>query len=155
MGSLARRSTRGRSQKAGRNSKVTKSMCLMLVSPSRNPVRKAPYEAQIKYHNLPVGRRQLRRKLKEYTKGGQRYKCAFVKKKISDKNLEERRIHRAAHKDLPIIGHFDHVIYTDEVHVDPSSMIQEEVLREEGHRYDTENIQERGQLTGVRFHVAG
>jgi hypothetical protein len=34
-------------------------------------------------------------------------------------------------------------------------MIQEEVLREEGHRYDTENIQERGQLTGVRFHVAG
>jgi hypothetical protein len=31
----------------------------------------------------------------------------------------------------------------------------EEVLREEGHRYDTENIQEKGQLTEVRFHVAG
>jgi hypothetical protein len=92
----------------------------MLVSLSRNPVRKAPYKAQIKHYNLPVKRRQLRRKLKEYTKEGQRYKCAFVKKKISDKNLEERRIHRDAHKDLPIIGHFDHIIYTDEVHVNLS-----------------------------------
>jgi hypothetical protein len=68
IGSLAQRSTRGRSQKARRKSKVIKSMCLMFVSLSRNPVRKAPYEAQIKHYNLPVKRRQLRRKLKEYTK---------------------------------------------------------------------------------------
>lgn len=54
-----------------------------------------------------------------------------------------------------IISHFDHVIYTDEAHVDPPSIIQEEVLREERHQYDTENIQERGQLTGVLFFVAG
>jgi hypothetical protein len=39
-----------------------------------------------------------------------------------------------------IISHFDHVIYTDEAHVDPPSIIQEEVLREERHQYDTENI---------------
>jgi transposase len=127
----------------------------MLVSPSRNPVRKTPYETQIKYHNLPVKRRQLRQKLKKYTKGGQRYKYAFVKKKISDKNLEKRRIHRDAYKDLTIISHFDYVIYTDKAHVNPLSIIQEEVLREEGHRYDTENIQERGQLTEVRFYIAG
>jgi hypothetical protein len=82
----------------------------------------------------------LRRKLKEYTKGGQRYKYAFVKKKISDKNLEKRRIYGDAHKDLPIIGHFDHVIYTDKAHVNPLSMIQKDVLREEGHWYNTEYI---------------
>jgi hypothetical protein len=82
----------------------------------------------------------LHRKLKEYTKGGQRYKCAFAKKKISDKNLEGRQIYENTHKDLLIIGHFDYVIYTDKPHVDPPSMIQEEVLREERHQYDTENI---------------
>ena len=82
----------------------------------------------------------MRRKLKEYTKGGQRYKCAFVKKNISDKNLEERQIYETTHKDFHIISHFDHVIYTDEAHVDPPSIIQEDVLREERHQYDTENI---------------
>jgi hypothetical protein len=75
----------------------------------------------------------LRRKLKEYSKGGERYKCAFVKKKISDKNLEQRQIYENTHKDLLIIGHFGYVIYTDEAHVDPLSIIQDKVLREKRH----------------------
>ena len=48
MGSLAYRRTRNQgSTKLGRPSKVTKSMCEMLVDPVRNPVRKQPYKAQI------------------------------------------------------------------------------------------------------------
>jgi transposase len=78
IGSLAKRKTWQRSQVLGRKSKVTKSMCKMLVSPTRNPVRKQPYKAQISYHKIPVKRRELQRKLKEHTKGGGRYMCAFV-----------------------------------------------------------------------------
>jgi transposase len=89
MGSLAYRSLRKRSTNLGRPSKVTKSMCQMLVDPERNPVRDQLYEAQIEFHGIPVKKRQLQRKLKEHTNGGQRYKCAFVKKTISDKNKNE------------------------------------------------------------------
>jgi len=57
MGPIAKRKTRQRSQVLRRKSKVTKSMCKLLVSPSRNPVRKQPYKAQIAYHKIPVKRR--------------------------------------------------------------------------------------------------
>jgi len=74
IGSLAHRKTRQRSKVLGRRSSVSKETCKMLVSPRRNPVRDQPYEAQIDYYNLPIKPRQLQRKFKEYTKGGQRYK---------------------------------------------------------------------------------
>ncbi|KUJ14223.1 uncharacterized protein LY89DRAFT_720584 [Mollisia scopiformis] len=67
MGILAYRHTRGRSGKLGKPSKVTKAMCKKLVDPARNPVRNQPYEAQIAYHKIPCKKRQLQRKLKEYT----------------------------------------------------------------------------------------
>ncbi|PQE05359.1 Transposable element Tc3 transposase protein [Rutstroemia sp. NJR-2017a BBW] len=68
MGEEAKRHTRARSKVLGHNSRVTKSICKMLVSPSKNPVRKQPLEAQIAYHKIPVQKRQLQRKLKEHTK---------------------------------------------------------------------------------------
>ena len=154
MGSLARRSTRGRSTTLGRRSKITKSMCKMLVDPSRNPVRRQPYDAQIAYHNIPCKKRQLQAKLKEHTKKGQRYKCAFVKKVVSEKNERERETYGHKHTDKPLIGFWDHIFFTDEAHVDPTSLVQEEVLREQGTRYNEENIQYRPQKNGVKFHVA-
>ncbi|PQE27706.1 spastin protein [Rutstroemia sp. NJR-2017a WRK4] len=90
MGAMAKRKLRPRSKILGRTSKVTKSMCKMLVSPSRNPVRKQPLEAQIKFHNLPVKPRQLGRKLREHTKKGTRYLCAFIEKIITEKNHKDR-----------------------------------------------------------------
>jgi hypothetical protein len=45
LGSIAYRSSRKRSTKLGRPSKVTKPMCKMLVNPAQNPVRDQPYEA--------------------------------------------------------------------------------------------------------------
>ena len=62
----------------------------MLISPRRNPVRDQPYEAQIDYYNLPIKPRQLQRKLKEHTKGGQRHKQAYIKKELSAGNLKLR-----------------------------------------------------------------
>ena len=44
--------------------------------------------------------------------------------------------------------------FTDEAHIDPSSKPQGLILREQGTRYNTENIQERPEKEGVRLHVA-
>ena len=154
MGSEWKRRTRPKSQMLGRNSRVTRSMCKRLVSPSQNPVRKQPFEAQIAYHNIPARKRQLQRKLKEYTRGGGRYKCAFVKKVISRKNCEERATYGREHIYDPLFGFFDHIVYTDEAHVDPTSQAQGRVTREQGTRDNPENIEERPPLKGVRFHIA-
>lgn len=154
LGQEAKKPTRQRSSILGRKSKVTKSMCTMLVSPSQNPVRKHPYETQIAYHNLPVKTRQLQRKLKEYTKGGARYICAFVKKEISPANKTKREEYGYEHLYQPLFGFFDHIVFTDEAHVDPTSQARGRVLRELGTRNNPENIEEREPLQGVRFHIA-
>jgi hypothetical protein len=154
MGSEAKRRTRPRSSILGANSRVTKAECKMLVSPSRNPVRKQPLDTQIAYHGLKVKERQLQRKLKEYTKGGGRYKCAFIKKVISKKNRQERGTYGNDHVYDPLFGFFDHIVYTDEAHIDPTSQAQGRVLREQGTRDNPENIEERLPLKGVRFHIA-
>lgn len=152
-GSLAKRRTRSSSKILGRKSKVNSRVCKTLVS-LRNPYRKQPLEAQITAFNIPVGKRQLQRKLKEHTKGGGRYLCAFVKKIISAKNKAQREKYGSDHVWSPLFGFFDHIIYTDEAHIDPTSQSQGRVLREQGTRDKPENIEERLPLKGVRFHIA-
>lgn len=154
MGSEAKRRTRPRSGILGGNSKVSKAMCKMLVSPSQNPVRKQPLDTQIAFHGIQVKTRQLQRKLKEHTKGGGRYLCAFVKKTFSKKNRKNRTLYGENHLYDPLFGFFDHIVYTDEAHVDPTSQTQGRVLREQGTRDNPENIEERPPLKGVRFHIA-
>lgn len=102
LGSPSYRRTRKLSDRLGRGSGISKETCQMLVSPSRNPVRDQDYDAQIAHHNLPVKRRQLQRKLKEHTNGGQRYKQAYVQKKISQKNRGERIHYGVEHQNKTI-----------------------------------------------------
>ena len=90
----------------------------MLCSPSRNPVCKQPYEAQIEYHKLPVQRRQLQYKLRELTKKGGRYKCAFVKKVISAKNYTNRATYGETYLYDPLFSFFDYIVYIDEAYID-------------------------------------
>jgi hypothetical protein len=92
--------------------------------------------------------------LKEHTKGGGRYKCAFVKKEISHKNRAERTTYGEINIYQPIFGFWDHNIYTDEAHIDPTSQAQGMIAREQGTRDNPENIEERPSLKGVRFHIA-
>ena len=94
----------------------------MLVSPRRNPVRDQLYEAQIDYHKLPVKRRQLVRKLKEHTNDGQRYKQAYIQKEILTKNRKLRTSYGEEHKDKTVHDFWQFVFFTDEAHVDPSSL---------------------------------
>ena len=154
MGSLAYRTTRKISKKLGRRSKVTKAICQKLVDPARNPVRNQPYEAQIAYHQIPYKKRQLQRKLKEHTNGGQIYKCTFVKKTISYKNKDKRVAYGEEHKDKPVEDFWSYIFFTDEAHIDPSAQQAPGILRELGKRYDDKNIVERGEKEGVKFHVA-
>jgi hypothetical protein len=126
----------------------------MLVDPARNPIRDQPYEAQIAYHKIPVQKRQLQRKLREYTNGGQIYKCAFVRKEISRKNKAERVSYGQQHKDKTIEDFWSYVLFTDEAHIDPSAQQAPGILRERAKPYDDENIVERGERKGVKFHVA-
>ena len=154
LGSLAYRHTRKLSSNLGRRSKVTKSICKMLVSPSRNPVRTQPFDAQIAYHKIPVQRRQLMKKLREHTNGGQIYKAAFVKKEISKKNKDERVSYGEEHKDKTVDDFWRYIFFTDEAHIDPTAQQAPGVLRERGKRYDDENIAERGERKGVKFHIA-
>ena len=154
MGSMAVRRTRQVSTKLGRPSKISKSTCKMLVNPRRNPVRNQPYEVMIQHFKLPVGPRQLQRKLREHTKGGRRYKCAFVKKVVSHKNREERTAYGWRHGDKTIDDFWAYKVFTDEAHIDPNSRAVGDILREEGTRYDVENIEERPPRAGSKFHIA-
>ena len=79
---------------------------------------------------------------------------AFVKKQVSAKNKEERVTYREEHRDDTINEYWSHVVFTDEAHVDPKSQRVGEILREEGHRYDNENIIERVEREGIAFHIA-
>jgi hypothetical protein len=57
--------------------------------------------------------------------------------------------------DKSVKDFWQYIFFTDEAHIDPSSIGQGSILRERGHRYDVENIQERLEKTGVRLHVRG
>ncbi len=91
--------------------------------------------------------------MKELTKEGGRYLCAFIKKIISDKNQEERTTYGDTHLYASLFNFFDHIVYTDEAHVDPTSQAQDRVMREQETRDLSENIKERPPLKGVQFHI--
>ena len=154
-GSKAYRRTRKRSEILGRKSRVSKETCKLLISPSRNPIRDQTYEAQIKYHDIDIKPRALRTQLAKHTKNAKRYKMAYVKKKISPKNKSERMEYGETHQDKDLKGFWAQVVWTDEFHLDPSAQGQGYILREEGTRTDSENIQERGSKSGNTLHVAG
>lgn len=153
LGSPAYHRTRKLSDNLGPHPKVSADTCKMLVSPSRNKVRDQQLEAQIEYHKLPVKKRALQNRLKANTNKGQRYKMAYIKKRLSLKNRGERIHYGAEHQHKTVHDFWQYVYFTDEAHLDPSSQAQGYILREQGTRLDPENIQERGEKTGVTLHV--
>jgi hypothetical protein len=53
-----------------------------------------------------------------------------------------------------IEDHWAYRVITDEAHIDPNSRAVGDVLREEGTRYDVENVEERPPRVGSKFHIA-
>lgn len=77
--------------------------------------------------------------------------CAFVRKVILSANKAKRVQYGDDHILDPLLGFFDHIVYTDEAHVDPTSQARHRILREAGKRDEPEDIVERPPLKGVRF----
>jgi hypothetical protein len=77
-----------------------------------------------------------------------------VKKKISDINRTLRTRYGEEYKGKTVYDFWQFHFFTDEAHIDSFSMYQDNILREQGRRYDTENIQERGEKTGVKLYIA-
>ena len=92
--------------------------------------------------------------MKEHINSSQIYKYTFVKKEISSKNKDERVEYREEHKDKTIEDFWSYIFFTNEAHLDPSAQQAPGILRERGKQYDDENIMERGEKEGVKFHVA-
>jgi hypothetical protein len=67
-------------------------------------------------------------------------KIAFVKKEISDKNKAERVNYGYKYKDKSIEDYWSYIFFSDEAHVDPTSLCAGDILREREIRYDDENI---------------
>lgn len=68
------------------------------------------------------------------------YKMAYVKKKISPANKKKREDFGEEHKDKTVEDFWHLLIFTGEVHIDPSLVKTGSVLRERGGRTDPDNI---------------
>ena len=94
----------------------------MLVDPAQNSKRTFSLDAQLYFYDIKVKPRALQVALKKYTKGGRKYKQAYVGKEISKANKALRAAHGEAHKDKPLIGFWDGIFFTDEAHINPSAL---------------------------------
>jgi len=106
------------------------------------------------HHDINASVRTLQRALKKNTRESQMYKQAYTNKVISAKNLAERVEYGKEHGDKSIDDFWQYIFFTDEAHIDPTSVRQGLILRELGTRYDPPNIGQRPPLKGVRLHIA-
>ena len=154
LGDIAQRRTRPLSNNLGRKETVPKETYKFLVS-NENSVRDQLYDYQIEYHELGVSARTLQRGLKRHTRGAQRFKRAFTRKTLREVNRKKRYKFGKQFEDETVDTFWQFLFFTDEAHIDPSSQGVGHILREEGTRYDTENIQQIPALEGVKLHIAG
>lgn len=96
----------------------------------------------------------MQRKIKQYTKRSRKYKQAFVRKVLSTFQIAARIAYAEQYVGQSFDECFKYVMFTDEAHIDPTSQRVGQILREEGTRYDDENIQRRVAKSGSRFHIA-
>jgi hypothetical protein len=155
LGDLAWHKTRKLSNKLGEPEHATKEEIQAIISPSRNPVRDQCLEAQINFLQINLKPRQVRNRLKKDTNGGGIYKAAFVGKELSQKNIEERIKYGKLWRPYTLSEHWWWIFFTDEAHIDPSSMAAPTVARELGKRYKPENIAQRPKKKGTKWHIAG
>ena len=152
QGSPAYQRSRKLSERLGRQPILTNDQIQRLLSPS-NPVRNQHYEHQIQHFNLSCCVHTLQETLHRSTKNARRYKSMQVKQ-LSKKNKEQRKKYGQEHQNKTIDDFWSRVFFTDEAHIDPSEVFQQFILREEGTRYESENIQELPEKKGVVLHIA-
>lgn len=147
--------TRKLSDKLGRPERVSVKQVRAFVDPAKNPHRDEVLDAQIEYFKVDIKPRQLRKRLRRDTRDGRQYKQAFVQKVISPKNKHEQEIYSQEHQDKTITEFWAQVFFTDEAYIDPTSQSASLILRERGTQYNDENIQQRGEKKGTKWHISG
>ena len=119
----------------------------------KNEVRDQCYEHQIEIHQLGCSVRCLQTSLRQRRRNAKLYSKAKVKW-VSPRNKDIRQDYGHDHGDEDVEHFWAFVGWTDEAHVDPTAMGAGHVLREEGTRYDSENVTEIPPLQGVVLHMS-
>ena len=119
----------------------------------KNPVRDQTWDVQIDHFQLNCTKRTMQRACKRRTPKAGRYRMLKVKE-ISPKNRKLRVEYGHRHKDETIESFWQYVHFTDEAHADPGELYSKRVLREEGTRYEPENMQSMPYMKGVKLHFA-
>ena len=114
-------------------------------------LRTQPYPAQITHLQLKGVGKTLQRNLRDRTNKGGRYRQQVVED-IAPASKKRRLEYGKEHEHQPIIGFWDSISYTDEMHIDPTSESIGRITREQGTRYHSENIKQRPKKKGVIFH---
>ena len=118
-----------------------------------NSVRDQPYTVQLEHFHIDATQRTLQRGFSARKPRAARFKKAKVKT-LSQKNERIRVLYGKEHENHTIENFWQYVHFTDEAHFDPDQTYQERVLREEGTRYESENMQKMPDMKGVKLHLA-
>jgi hypothetical protein len=73
---------------------------------------------------------------------------------ISAKNKRDRVKYGEEHQNKTIDSFWQYVYFTDKAHIDPSQSSQIWILRKQGTRYESENMQNLYFQVKQKFHVA-
>lgn len=73
-------------------------------------------------------------------------------KKISQKNRRLRVEYGERYQHETVNSFWQFVHFTDEAHFDPDECYSKRILREEGTRYESENLQSMPDMKGVKLH---
>jgi len=135
-----------------RASKVTDShLSALLQAPEK--IRTQPLEVQIEFHHLPTKKRNLQVQLWKRRRS-RKYKKAFTRA-VSKINQKRRVEWCLKYQGISVNRLWQFVHFTDEAHVDPYQSSAKWILREEGSRYESRNMQmEYFQNPSQRLHLA-
>ena len=139
--------------RSGRPKKMNDDLMNEMLDSKRNPARDQPYEAQIEHFQLNAERRTLQRAFHNRRPRVSRFKKARIRT-ISQKNMKLRVEYELNHQYHTIDDYWQYVHFIDEAHFDSHQTFEERVLREEGTRYESKNLQTMPEMKGVKLHVA-
>ena len=111
-------------------------------------------ECQLAYHQLSFSLRSLQRNCSNRRPRIRMFKQSKVKK-ISPKNLKKRVHYDIEHRNETVKSLWQWVLFTDETHVDPDQVHRTCILREEGTRLHSDNMQEMPDTQRMRLHMTG
>jgi hypothetical protein len=141
-----------RKSRSGRPKKVSTQLMDQMLDHA-NPVRGQPYPIQLEHFQVNASERTLQRAFAARKPRAGRYKMARIKP-LSQKNQQLRMTYGKEHKDHTVENFWQYVHFTDEAHFDPDQMFEQRILREEGTRYEPENMQTMSSMKGVKLHIA-